>query len=186
MRFVLALLWSMFTAVASAQTPGPAKPIASDFDREAELAKIYDELKHAPREEEARRVVGKLWNIWLMTPDEASAELMNKALRTTRYADYATALDQLSTVIDQHPTYAEAWNQRAHVHFLRQDWERSIAECEKELELEPKHLGCLTGLAIIHIRQTKRFQAGRGALERALVISKFIPERRLLDELPDR
>lgn len=186
MKFALAIVLSLFAAVASAQTPGPAKPMAQGFDREEELAKVYEELKHAPREQEARRAVGKLWTIWLMTPDEASAELMNRAIRMTRYADYATALDQLSTIIGQHPTYAEAWNQRAHVHFLRQDWERSIADCEKVLELEPKHLGCLTGLAIIHIRQTKRFKAGRGVLERALAISKFIPERRLMDELPVR
>ena len=56
-----------------------------------------------------------------------------------------------SETIELSPDFAEAWNKRATVYFLQGELEKSIADIDKTLELEPQHFGALDGLAEIYL-----------------------------------
>lgn len=181
---VLTAIVALFCGFAHAKTEGPATVSAGQDQRNAALDAAFRDLAAAPNETAARSVVGRVWLLWMQAPDEATAEDMNRALRARRDYNFDKALVILDRMIKRHPDYAESWNQRSYVHFLREDFDRSLADCEKALELEPRHIGCMTGMARILIRRQGRFKAGEGLLRKALELHPFAYERVLLKEIP--
>ena len=89
---------------------------------------------------------------------------------------------QLDALIEDYPTYAEAWNQRATTYYMMQNFEASLADIDKTLELEPRHFGALSGQSLILLAQGKRDQALK-AIIAALAIHPFLSERGLFPEL---
>ncbi len=95
--------------------------------------------------------------------------------------DYAGAIAILDRLVALAPDWAEAWNQRATMRFLADDLDGSLADCERVLELEPKHFGALSGQALILMRQG-RFDTAQSILRKAVEIDPFLAERALLVE----
>ena len=71
------------------------------------------------------------------------------ANRAMTAKNWAAALDFLDQVVVMAPDYAEGWNRRATVYYLKSDYGRSIADIEKVLNLEPRHFGAMAGMAAI-------------------------------------
>jgi tetratricopeptide (TPR) repeat protein len=95
-----------------------------------------------------RFAVEALWTLWFRGDDaERGAELR----RLVRLSDRAASLRGLDTLITQAPQFAEAYNQRAIVHFRNKDFEKSLADCERVLERNPLHFGALSGMAECYV-----------------------------------
>ena len=54
-----------------------------------------------------------------------------------------------NSIVELKPDYVEAWNRRATIHYLRKDYERSMADIRQVLALEPRHFGAISGLGMI-------------------------------------
>lgn len=169
----------------SAKTLGPATVMIPGFDRAAALDRIHKSLAEAPNFDSAKQAEDELWLTWMMAPDEETAEDLNRAIRAKGGYNFEKALDILDTMIARHPGYPEPWNQRSFVHYLRGDLDKSLSDCEHTLTLEPRHIGCLAGMAIILIRHQKRYKAGKALLDRAIALYPLIYEKILLQEIPE-
>jgi tetratricopeptide (TPR) repeat protein len=107
---------------------------------------------------------------------------MNEALTSRRLGGPIETLALLNRLIRDYPGYAEAWNQRATMYYVLGNFEASIADCEKVLELEPRHFGALSGRSLMYLQLGRRAQALRD-MAAALAIHPFLTERRLFPEL---
>ena len=47
------------------------------------------------------------------------------------------------------PDYVEAWNRRATLYYLQNDYGHSLADIQQVLAREPRHFGALAGLGMI-------------------------------------
>jgi tetratricopeptide (TPR) repeat protein len=59
------------------------------------------------------------------------------------------ALKMLDAVVKLRPDYIEAWNRRATIHYLKNDYARSLQDIREVLIREPRHFGALAGLGMI-------------------------------------
>lgn len=142
--------------------------------------RLFDALLSSKSEMEARIVEAEIWESWIAAAPSADLEAkVRSAMSKRRVADYEGALMELNSALETAPDYAEAWNQRAFIHYLQGKPDRSLEDIERVLELEPRHFGALSGKGRILMEQG-RVRLGQQALREAVALHPFIPERFLL------
>jgi tetratricopeptide (TPR) repeat protein len=73
--------------------------------------------------------------------------LRAKAAMEAKKVDIALKL--LDSVVKLRPDYIEAWNRRATLYYLKNDYTRSLEDIRQVLIREPRHFGALAGLGMI-------------------------------------
>ena len=107
---------------------------------------------------------------------------MRQAMRERSSYNFETALEIINEVISRKPDYAEAWNQRATIHFHQSKFEKSLEDIATTLELEPRHFGAMAGRAIIRLQQNKPTLAMQNVIE-ALKLHPYLREKALFPGL---
>ena len=164
-----------------AQPPGA--PAAVD---PAKLDSLFARLKVTDETVEARRIEAEIWERWLDSGDAEINKLMGWAITAMNIRAYTLALGYLDTIILTRPEYAEGWNKRATVYWLMRDYERSLADIDRTLALEPRHWGALAGRGMI-LRDRGEYQKAVEAFRAALDIDPNLEDVRVgLRLLEDR
>jgi tetratricopeptide (TPR) repeat protein len=168
----------------------PARPIPpftgpnlhnpdANADPEEVLDRLFAQLRQADSEDTAKVLESAIQAMWMRSGSDTADVLMKQAGAAIEKKSYGSALAILDTVVELNPDFAEGWNRRATVHFLRGDYTNSQADIERVLELEPRHYGALSGLGAIE----KERGNGRAAL-RALRRARTINPK--LEDIDDR
>tara|TARA_B110000858_G_scaffold197470_2_gene259236 strand:+ start:55031 stop:55579 length:549 start_codon:yes stop_codon:yes gene_type:complete len=95
----------------------------------------------------------QIWEIWLQHANADVEQLMlvgTQRMNTQRYAEAMVVFNRLTEIF---PEYAEGWNKRATLHYVLGNFDASISDIEKTLELEPRHFGALSGLGMVFIKR---------------------------------
>lgn len=159
-----------------------ALPAAAANDR-ADYEALLAALAEAENRAQADRLSSEIWQIWLTAPDAAAQEVLDAAMDRRQAYDFLGAIDHLNRLVAGWPDYAEGWNQRATIHFLRGDLEASLADVEEVLAREPRHFGALSGRAVIYFQQG-RIPLAQIAVREALRYHPYLNERFILDAVP--
>lgn len=153
-----------------------AQPLSAEQSYDA----LMSALAQAENQAQAKQISDDIWQIWLTAPDAAAQEVLDNAMQRRAAYDFLGAIDHLDRLIKGWPDYAEGWNQRATVHFLRGDYVASLADVAQTLAREPRHFGALAGKAVILFNQGKTPLA-QIAVREALQYHPFLNERVILD-----
>ena len=145
--------------------------------RDAALRELFARLAGAASAPEASAVEREIWSAWHEIDDELALPWMRRGLEALQARDLTTALSAFDRVTELAPDYAEGWNKRATLHWLRGAFEESIADIDRTLALEPRHFGALSGLAMIREAQGRPFEALE-ALEKVMHIHPHLPHLR--------
>jgi tetratricopeptide (TPR) repeat protein len=108
-----------------------------------------------------------LWELWFRGSGDEPCRRLRDALRLD---DFQAGMAALDDIVRDYPTYAEAINQRAILHFRRGDFSRSAADCEKVLTLNPHHFAAASGMGQCYLRM-KKPKAALRAFQTALTIN---------------
>nr|WP_040308018.1 tetratricopeptide repeat protein [Afipia felis] len=139
---------------------------------------LFDALKAAPDEESARAVEARIWAIWMKTPSDTVALLMARTRVALENDQSDVAMKLLDAIIKLHPEYVEAWNKRATLYYMKNDYNRAMEDIEEVLRREPRHFGALAGLGVI-LEETGDDRHALEVFRRALVINPH------LDKVPE-
>ncbi len=127
----------------------PRKLPRLSADRTKGLDFLFGALKAAPDETSAKHVEARIWAIWMQTPSDTAALLMTRAKAAIDAQQTDVALKLLDAIVKLRPDYTEAWNRRATLYYLKNDYGRALADIEQVLLREPRHFGALAGLGMI-------------------------------------
>jgi tetratricopeptide (TPR) repeat protein len=119
---------------------------------------------HDKDEDAALLAAEALWNLWFRGDNPAHSD---ELYRLMRLRDTDKALAGLNDLILRAPRFAEAYNQRAILYFRLGQYDRSAADCETTLRLNPHHFGAQSGLGGCFLRMRKN-RAALKALRTAL------------------
>jgi len=159
---MIAALIVLAPALAQAQNPklapqrqqkrppeAPARLPNVGADRTRGLDFLFGALKAAPDETSAKHVEARIWALWMQTPSDTAALLMARAKAAMDAKQMDVALKLLDAVVKLRPEYVEAWNRRATLYYMQNDYTHSLEDIEQVLSREPRHFGALAGLGMI-------------------------------------
>lgn len=107
-------------------------------------------MLHSPDEAAAGFAEHALWSIWFRAGGEAAISTLHQAVQLISDERYEEAKTCLGELIERRPALAEAYHQRAIVHFLLGDYAAAIEDCRQTLRLNPCHFGAMAGLGHCH------------------------------------
>lgn len=143
---------------------------------------LFAALKNATTEAEAKSIEREIWQSWIeAAPTPQLKSKVEAAMRKREQYDFQGGKDILDEVVKEAPDYAEGWNQRAFILFLQGNYEASLNDIERVLELEPRHFGALSGKAMIYMT-LGRIKLGQETLREAVEIHPYLQERSMLIE----
>jgi len=129
--------------------PPASPPKLRRGDRTHNLDFLFGALKVAPDEASAKSIEERIWALWLASGSDTCNLLMTRAKGAVDAENYDLAIRLLDAIIEIKPSYAEAWNRRATVFFLKRDYGSALADLRQVLKREPRHFGALAGLGAI-------------------------------------
>jgi tetratricopeptide (TPR) repeat protein len=179
-------------APARAQSAPPAPPPGKEqkklpeapaklpkVDRGKNLDFLFGALKAAPDEASAKHVEARIWAIWIQTPSDTASLLMARAKTAVDAKKIEVAIKLLDAVIKLRPDYIEAWNRRATLYYMQNDYGRSLADIREVLIREPRHFGALAGLGMI-MQEVGDEKRALEAYRKALAVNPH------LEKIPDQ
>jgi len=113
---------------------------------------------HDEDEEVARLTADALWSLWFRGDKSAHSDELH---RLVRQEDMEKLLAGLNDLIARAPRFAEVYNQRAIAEFRLGQYDRSAADCETVVKLNPHHFGAQAGLGQCYLRLRKHRAALR-------------------------
>jgi tetratricopeptide (TPR) repeat protein len=113
------------------------------------LDTLFSALKIAPDETSAKAIEDRIWSIWIESGSDTCDLLMSRVKDAIEDKNYDLAIRLLDSIVAIKPGYVEAWNQRATVYYLKDDYGHAIADIAKVLALEPRQFGALAGLGLM-------------------------------------
>jgi tetratricopeptide (TPR) repeat protein len=174
-----ALLFGMISTASIVQADCPASPDIAD-----DQAFLFTQAQKAQSEAEARPISQELWRLWAKAPDDQAQALLDRGMAARGSFDFVSANEAFDRLIAYCPNYAEGYNQRAFVSFLRQDYAAALVDLNEAIDRSPYHVAALAGKALT-LFGLDRPEEAQQALRKAVGLNPWISERRLLT-VPNR
>lgn len=165
-----------------AQAPKAESTPATPEERAKRLDDLYAKLAAAPDEEAAAPIAEAIEQIWQRSGGPTAELLVMRAVSVAE-GNRDLAMKLLDAAVELQPDYAEAWNRRAFVFYLNDDYKRALGDIRRVLALEPRHFKALEGLGQL-LRNLGEKKGALQAYEKLLAIYPAIPgAKQARDEL---
>ena len=138
------------------------------------LGDLYAQLSTADDEAAAKKYVGQIERLWMVSGSDTIDLLMERANIAIRKTQPELAQKLLDRVVALAPDYAEGFNQRAYFHFVRNNFDAAVGDLRRTLALDPNHFKALEGLAQIW-RETGNKKGALGVVKQLLDVNPFAP-----------
>ncbi|HEX9904809.1 MAG TPA: tetratricopeptide repeat protein [Propylenella sp.] len=147
---LLAFLGALLAAMpARAQVDDAAPLITPQMIGEFTLDELFEHLPGYAGMPAGRRIEAEILKRFTKSGSDTADLLLAWAMKAMEERNFSVALDVLDQIVILRPGFAEAWNKRATVHYMNDDYSASLSDIRQTLALEPRHFGALSGLGMI-------------------------------------
>lgn len=110
---------------------------------------MFDKLRNAPSDSEANDAALDIWASWLESGSATVDVIMERGVNAQTVGDFETARAFYDRAILIKPDYAEAWNRRASLFLMDENYPEALRDLNEALRLEPRHFGAWAGLGMM-------------------------------------
>jgi len=110
-----------------------------------------------------------LWRTWCRSGDAEVDRVFRAGVEAMQQQRLSDAEASFTQVIEIKPEFAEGWNKRATVRFMRRNFAGSIADCRQTLARNGNHFGAASGQGLCHM-SLNEFREAAVCFRRALDI----------------
>ena len=143
--------------------------ISNATERESKLDQLFIKLKNL-NSGSIVEIEQQIWKLWSTHPSNKElTEILAQGSELVLAQKYNEAIQIFTSVISLDPTWAEAWNKRATVLYLLEDYEGSQKDIDEVLKLEQRHFGALAGQGLVNIK-LKNYEKAIKSYQQALEI----------------
>lgn len=180
---LLAAVLAAPPAIAAPEEGGDRPILTQRVIAELSLDDLFARLPENADSPAGERIEQEILRRFSRSGSATADLLMSWAEDAISESDYTLALDLLDQIIVIKPDFAEAWNKRATVYYMVDDYGASLADIRQTLALEPRHFGALAGFGLILEAIDRKSEAIR-VLKRALEINPRLDQvRETLEKL---
>jgi len=159
-------------------------------ERKNELDKLFTQLKNTKDLSSAKIVENKIYEIWLIYPSDDRrgfrlTELLTQGSRLMNRKQFSKAYEIFTQIIAEEPEWAEAWNKRATVLYLMDQYQSSLNDIKITLVLEPRHFGALSGQALNYIELNQYEKAIKSYKDAQKIYPSMDGAKKMILELQD-
>lgn len=114
-----------------------------------------------------------LWRYWCQSRDPEANRVFRDGVDAMQKGELEFAETLFSRAIEMAPHFAEGWNKRATVRYLRQNFAGSISDCQETLNRNPNHFGASAGQGLCHMA-LEEYREAVICFRRALEIHPYL------------
>src|SRR5678815_633340 len=92
-----------------------------------------------------------LWRTWCRSGNSEADRIFRAGVDAMQKNKLEEAENEFTHVIGIAPDFAEGWNKRATVRYMRKNFAGSIAGCQEALARNPKHSGAASAQRVCHM-----------------------------------
>lgn len=159
--------------VAPSQAAAQARSLASPAYASVpsrQLDVLLERLRTATDTTLSRELSDQVADVLSRSGDPRVDSLLLRGNGALQRGELDRAASLLDLAIHIAPEFAEAYNRRANVQYLRGDLDAAERDAIRTLQLEGRHYGAMFGLGLVY-EAREDFQRALGAYERALEIA---------------
>jgi len=157
-------------AAAEAEAPAEQSVTTAKEERAARLDALFAELKAAPSPAVGKAVEHEILVEWIRSGDAEIDKMMSAAILAMNAGELDAAVAVLDQIVALRPDDVEGWNKRATVFYYMHEYDKSLADIDRTLALEPRHFGALAGLGMI-MRDVGNLKGAIAAFEQAVAVN---------------
>ncbi|MEO1427854.1 MAG: tetratricopeptide repeat protein [Cyanobacteria bacterium J06633_8] len=132
---------------------------------------LLEDLKN-PDEVVREEATRKLWRLWFQQKGVYGLEKIEASQKLLDAGKITEAEEMLTQLIEDQPDFAEAWNRRAFLYYTNNEYEKSLADTQVAIELNPLHFGALHGMGLCYAALGEYARA-ISSFQRALKIQPY-------------
>ncbi len=92
-----------------------------------------------------------LWTVWCRAGDPDTDRWFRAGVDAMQNRGLEESEEFFTCVIQRNPAFAEGWNKRATVRYMRRDFSSAIADCQETLARNQHHFGAASGQGLCHM-----------------------------------
>src|SRR5690606_9778975 len=181
MRFMLRLALALFVALSltaascTDEAVDPHHGIIKASISDKDLDTLFNRLRETRDASEAEMIEVAILHAWAESGQADVDALMIEGLKALHETEVEVAEAMFDEVVRMAPHFAEGWNMRATVRWLKDDYGPAIDDLRHVLILEPRHFAALNLLGRI-FSELGREQLALRVFEKALEINPHLED----------
>jgi len=130
--------------------------LRNKLDRQTTVNALFALNEREELEQSQQIIIGLIWAAWMWHPDQALRRKLTEATKMmANPTEWRQAMTIMNSVIKSDSLWSEAWNHRATLKYLMEDYEGSLADTDVVLSMEARHFEAINRRSMVMAMVTR-------------------------------